>query len=240
MNTSLYRKSKQAFTLIELLVVIAIIGILAAILFPVFARAREGARKASCQSNLKQLALGYLMYADDNDGGLATVSPNYSIPASPLRGARWEWADQIYPYVKSAAVYVCPSDPANIPTATNGSDGGYGLNWVYFGNFGNMLRSTEIAKPAETILFTDSSRPNSATPGYYAVGGKGGPAANWAQYVNTRHNGTVNIAWFDGHVKAMNPDAFMDDSRNAGQTSNNAYQHLPPADPTKESYWDLD
>lgn len=180
------------------------------------------------------------MYAEDNDGGLATVSPNYSIPPSPLRGARWEWADQIYPYVKNEGIYVCPSDPWNKPTATNGSDGGYGLNWVYFGNFSNMLNMTDIAAPSETILFTDSARPNSTTPGYYAVGGTGGPANGWAQYVSTRHNGVVNIAWLDGHVKAMNPDRFMDDSRNAGQTSSNAWQHLPPADPNKQSFWDLD
>lgn len=94
----------QGFTLIELLVVIAIIAILAAILFPVFARARENARRASCQSNLKQLGLGMLQYSQDYD-------ESYPIGNSWAAGVNlgWGWASRIYPYVKSQQVYVCPS-----------------------------------------------------------------------------------------------------------------------------------
>jgi prepilin-type N-terminal cleavage/methylation domain-containing protein len=94
----------KGFTLIELLVVIAIIALLAAILFPVFARARENARRASCQSNLKQLGLGLMQYTQDYDEML---------PAGEnTTNGYWGtgWAGGIFPYVKSAQVYVCPND----------------------------------------------------------------------------------------------------------------------------------
>jgi prepilin-type N-terminal cleavage/methylation domain-containing protein/prepilin-type processing-associated H-X9-DG protein len=89
---------KSAFTLIELLVVIAIIAILASILFPVFGRARENARRASCQSNLKQIGLGLMQYAQDFDGWT---------PGSIV--ANRAWPSVIYPYVKSGQLFACPS-----------------------------------------------------------------------------------------------------------------------------------
>src|SRR5215469_16047426 len=98
--------TRKGFTLIELLVVIAIIAILAAILFPVFAKVREKARQTSCASNLKQLGLGYIQYYQDYDE---------NFPCGTAGAAAWPragigWAGQIYPYVKSPGVYACPDD----------------------------------------------------------------------------------------------------------------------------------
>src|SRR4028119_916482 len=105
---------RLGFTLIELLVVIAIIAILAAILFPVFARARANARKASCLSNEKQVGLGILQYTQDYDETYPTgMTEGISPEGATVRGTGW--AGQIYPYVKSAQVFVCPDDQT--PTA---------------------------------------------------------------------------------------------------------------------------
>ncbi|MEO7720067.1 MAG: DUF1559 domain-containing protein [Capsulimonas sp.] len=142
----------RGFTLIELLVVIAIIAILAAILFPVFAKAREKARQTSCLSNEKQLGLGLLQYAQDNEetfpGGVNNLG----------RG----WAGAIYPYVKSAGVYKCPDDStapqANMvqtPLAEVDSPTSYGLNGNLTGrNTWVGPKSASIASwnaPANTV-----------------------------------------------------------------------------------------
>jgi prepilin-type N-terminal cleavage/methylation domain-containing protein/prepilin-type processing-associated H-X9-DG protein len=96
---------KRGFTLIELLIVIAIIAILAAILFPVFGRARENARRSSCQSNLKQMGLGFMQYTQDYDEKLPS-----GFIFSGGTSAGTGWAGEIYPYVKSQQIFVCPSD----------------------------------------------------------------------------------------------------------------------------------
>ena len=109
-----HRKRKKAFTLIELLVVIAIIAILAAILFPVFARAREKARQASCQSNLKEIALAWIMYAQDYDEMVVPLRGPYYPGFTPTSGFP-DTGDYIYyweilhPYVKNVQIWACPS-----------------------------------------------------------------------------------------------------------------------------------
>lgn len=116
----------KGFTLIELLVVIAIIAILAAILFPVFARARENARRSSCQSNLKQMGLAVMQYTQDYD----ETYPR-GLPQGPARvagnGTGAGWGGQVYPYVKSMAVYTCPSSGAN-RTGAGPQDISYSFN----------------------------------------------------------------------------------------------------------------
>jgi prepilin-type N-terminal cleavage/methylation domain-containing protein/prepilin-type processing-associated H-X9-DG protein len=113
-------KRDQGFTLIELLVVIAVIAILAAILFPVFAKVREKARQTSCLSNMNQIGKGLLQYVQDNNEALPAAW--YGVnggPSTPAAGnVNYKWMDAIYPYVKSTQVFTCPDD--------SGMDGGTG------------------------------------------------------------------------------------------------------------------
>ena len=116
------QNSDKAFTLIELLVVIAIIAILAAILFPVFAIAREKARQTSCTSNLKQLGLGVLQYVQDYDEYYP--AGQFATQYGPGCG----WVGQIYPYVKSNALFTCPSDTTNVVETYHSSVLSYLIN----------------------------------------------------------------------------------------------------------------
>ena len=99
---------RSGFTLIELLVVIAIIAILAAILFPVFARAREQARKTSCLSNMKQLGTGMMMYVQDHDETMPLT--NYATNLTPTNMYTNEWQNSVQPYLKNKQIFRCPSD----------------------------------------------------------------------------------------------------------------------------------
>jgi prepilin-type N-terminal cleavage/methylation domain-containing protein/prepilin-type processing-associated H-X9-DG protein len=113
-------KRKSAFTLIELLVVIAIIAILAAILFPVFAKAREKARQASCQSNLKQLGLAFIQYTQDYDECYPYATNTAS---ATMYGSNQVvgWAGELFGYVKSYGVFHCPDDPTQATTNLEGT-----------------------------------------------------------------------------------------------------------------------
>ena len=169
-NTNL--RQRNGFTLVELLVVIAIIAILAAILFPVFARARENARRSSCQSNLKQLGLGLLQYAQDYDetntrvtyyGGTASSSNCGDSTSLPTR---YHWMYAILPYVKSTQVYNCPSGvPRRVYNEDNSSTS-YGMNaWRYDGGgpFGGgdlaadaSIKLSAIEDPVNTVALADT------------------------------------------------------------------------------------
>ncbi len=160
---------RTAFTLIELLVVIAIIAILASILFPVFARARENARRASCLSNLKQIGLGAMMYVQDYD---EKYPPSYLVTSqTPPDGIQWSagawfWQQIIYPYTKSDQIYICPSAqpyPYGGPYSYN-----YGASQGIFigyetavpihpaGTPSPTLSMASVTKPSETYMLMDS------------------------------------------------------------------------------------
>jgi len=135
---------RRAFTLIELLVVIAIIAILAAILFPVFAKAREKARGSSCQSNLKQIAIAIMQYTQDNDERFPTM----------MRGNWAEgsgWAGQIGSYLKSAQVFQCPSDSRSATPPNQIVS--YSYSWVV-PRFYPALAANDL--PVITIMATET------------------------------------------------------------------------------------
>lgn len=205
---------KKGFTLIELLVVIAIIAILAAILFPAFAQARERARAASCLSNLKQVSLGWLMYAQDYDETFP-LGRNYLASSSPVQYQHWFALDTyvsgtgyisdytkglIYPYTKSGQILTCPS--ITVPAGRTN----YGLNSeIYYHQSNGTPTGAPISlmqSPVDTILLADSGSFNSTT-------GKVGPEpylnAPSVLYptVHARHQERTNVAFMDGHVKSV-------------------------------------
>ena len=194
---------RRAFTLIELLVVIAIIAILAAILFPVFARARENARRSSCQSNLKQIGLGMFQYTQDYDEKMPfarTGAPNYN-----------SWAGNIQPYIKSLQVFACPSNTDNenrmgnrIPNVTPDIRVSYGINFeisdLAYASTGMSLAN--INEVATRIMVAERRGPNDSEPGVM-----------WTDWDNNQfqnvgfagHLGTSNYLFADGHVKSLRP-----------------------------------
>ncbi len=192
-------EKKRGFTLIELLVVIAIIAILAAILFPVFAKAREKARQASCQSNLKQCGLGIMMYVQDYDERYMYGWHVYSCSST--------WEGFILPYVKNEQIFACPSGL---------SDGGVNASGAYSWVYDHMRRAklssiSRMGSPAEYYLCGDSywqywwGNPEDEAQMRLNLGLDSSDEGAKA----TRHNGMANMCFADGHVKAQSEGDLM-------------------------------
>ena len=187
------RDEVRGFTLIELLVVIAIIAILAAILFPVFARARENARKSNCLSNLKQLGTAHMMYCQDYDERTASYQ---DVPAA---AATRSWMNMFEPYMKNTGVLNCPSAPGKFRVSSSGMYVSYygvnitnvsvsGATWTYLFCYRPLA---QIENPAETLMIADLD-----TEGLPALELGG----NRQKRGNAPLEGTC-CAFFDGHAK---------------------------------------
>jgi len=207
-------RRKGGFTLIELLVVIAIISLLAAILFPVFARARENARKTSCMNNLKQIGIGITQYTQDYDE---------LMPAVSLSSPNPRWHENIQAYVKSAQIFKCPSNSSKVfitgaPTNTylnhylgNGNNNlgaaaGTGFNFrrpldatLPDGSAEATTSLSDIQAPAQCITVSENKGSRN-TSNLYSISAAGGMDF-------TNHLGSTNFLFADGHVKALKPSA---------------------------------
>jgi prepilin-type N-terminal cleavage/methylation domain-containing protein/prepilin-type processing-associated H-X9-DG protein len=202
---------RAGFTLVELLVVIAVIALLAAILFPVFARARENARRSSCQSNLRQIGLGILQYAQDYDE-LVPARQHASGSVSPR-----SWRGMLQPYIKSADVFRCPSNRANAANAADGIRRSYNCNGLSStANLcgtapmpeiptGTPVHLARIQNTAQLILVVEGRegfpemRIDNNMYGSTTSYGRGDFFAG--------HLGTANFLFADGHVKSLKPTA---------------------------------
>lgn len=190
---------RTGFTLIELLVVIAIIAILAAILFPVFARARENARKSTCQSNMKQLALGMLQYVQDYDErfpGSAIAHCHSGAQAYPQDACCLErniWVLLAQPYLKNRDVTRCPSGEDNWPNRPATPYGAGGVNHYKFKHAlcanSTGVKMASLGWPAQQFMFQEYRAWHDTKECACA-----NPANPSAQY---------NIAFLDGHVKII-------------------------------------
>lgn len=192
-------RTRLGFTLIELLVVIAVIAILAAILLPVFATVREAARATSCRSNEKQIATAMAMYVQDYD----EVYPGRSQVPTANGGGHWGYA--IMPYLKNTDVFRCASNPYGTRLSSSGPDPvsgrwiprSYGINaWICT----VPIPAAAIEDPSDRIMIGESTCEfndfiGAMWPGTFMYEGCGFAG----------HNGGMNVAFFDGHVRTMKP-----------------------------------
>ena len=221
--------AKRGFTLIELLVVIAIIAILAAIIFPVFAQARDKARQTQCLSNEQQIGVALLMYMQDSDGRMfyrahwdysrSNPSPGVTIAQTP--GNRW-W-NLLMPYVQSTGVWACPSD--NNPSLSPNAQGQNVIPRSYIAvSMAESLLDAQIADPDETMVITEKwagatdswiepfngdFEPATMLPPYgnSADEPANDPTQSWT--AANKHFGMMNCIFFDGHVKAYAPSTIL-------------------------------
>jgi prepilin-type N-terminal cleavage/methylation domain-containing protein/prepilin-type processing-associated H-X9-DG protein len=217
---------RRGFTLIELLVVIAIIAILAAILFPVFAKAREKARTSSCTSNLKQIGLALVQYVQDYDEKYAFNN----IDPGNTGTQRLGFALLLQPYIKNQQVFLCPSDTNPNAAASGGwlnGPGNFKTSYIYNNNLSGLSMAAVVA-PATTVAFacgscqsnaaspyvtpTNTLKPSAwilAGPTDFLAQGYGPATANadWGAPCE-RHNGMTGLNYADGHAKVQSCDAW--------------------------------
>jgi prepilin-type N-terminal cleavage/methylation domain-containing protein/prepilin-type processing-associated H-X9-DG protein len=228
----------KGFTLIELLVVIAIIALLAAILFPVFARARENARRTSCMSNLKQMGLGVMQYSQDFDEGYPPGNYSWDSTGRPA-AEKWAPANLIYwqqiidPYTKSEQIYVCPSVSRNISGQPRLLYFHYGANRSVMRLNSNTpntpLTMPALKAPASVYLILDAGQytvtaatlTSPSTSYNYIPGGGEFETAGFTgetlkDFERGRHFTGVNMMFGDGHVKWLRNSIIYQQANSSG------------------------
>jgi prepilin-type processing-associated H-X9-DG protein/prepilin-type N-terminal cleavage/methylation domain-containing protein len=204
------KRQTAAFTLIEILIVLAIIGILAAILLPVLGNVREGARRATCSSNLKQIGLAARLYMNDSN----SIYPN--VPPVLDCG----WANLIFPYLKAPSVFTCPNDQSQRFEAGCRADlssdeqrqrnGSYDYNILRAGTR-QFIGESQVGRPSAVALYYEGS-------GYHGTQDTT-TLSTWENHITNltegdngvprRHPGGLNVCFADGHVKWLSTDALL-------------------------------
>jgi prepilin-type N-terminal cleavage/methylation domain-containing protein/prepilin-type processing-associated H-X9-DG protein len=206
------QKKSTGFTLIELLVVIAIIALLAAILFPVFARARENARKSSCQNNMKQIGVALMAYSQDFDEALpimtwrGAMNENRQDDTTGADHTRTTWRQFTQPYIKSPQIWSCPSNNNRNSVADNVVTGG-GFNFAavprsYAAQKNYFMAGTlsQVQKPAAKIMVMEA-----AYEGTFLSSSQNTWTTIWETRGWSGHLGGMNCLFGDGHVKTYKP-----------------------------------
>jgi prepilin-type processing-associated H-X9-DG protein len=185
---------RRAFTLVEFLIIVGVLLVIAAILFPIFARARRTDRKSSCSSNLKQISLGFRQYTQDYD-------ENYPPVVASAQSGYFGWADLLQPYLKSTMIYQCPSEENDVK-GSNPRASGYTDYWMNARVAGRKLE--ELTHIDKTLICGDGNAGADPTDARYALHTF---PQEWLAPSYNRHLEGLNYAFVDGQVKWYKPTA---------------------------------